>query len=246
MNFADDFTRRLNDRLTSGDPDFTSENAAILSAGIPVIVTVGVIAAGHILTGKRRDNGLWTNPGGHMDAGESPYQAAIREVLEESGIDIAGNPGLRQVNAERIVSHRTGKEFAVLAFMCDMCDIALPTIELDPDQEMSEWRWVPIARYTPELHPNARHAKKDSILEYLGIFEPEDKMNLSTGQQKRLEEVMASEPEHTNGGRFMDYLKDAFAQKNNLTVRSSVERKMKRLAAHVVGDETEEKPSGTA
>lgn len=36
---------------------------------------------------KRFDK--WLPPGGHVDFGENPYQAAIREVQEEAGIDIA-------------------------------------------------------------------------------------------------------------------------------------------------------------
>jgi 8-oxo-dGTP pyrophosphatase MutT (NUDIX family) len=30
----------------------------------------------------------WMPPGGHIEAGENPYQAVIREALEETGIDI--------------------------------------------------------------------------------------------------------------------------------------------------------------
>jgi ADP-ribose pyrophosphatase YjhB (NUDIX family) len=42
-----------------------------------------------ILLVKERSDGLWTLPGGWADVGESPSLAAVREVKEESGFDVA-------------------------------------------------------------------------------------------------------------------------------------------------------------
>jgi ADP-ribose pyrophosphatase YjhB (NUDIX family) len=42
-----------------------------------------------ILLVKERSDGLWTLPGGWADVGDSPSLAAIREVKEESGFDVA-------------------------------------------------------------------------------------------------------------------------------------------------------------
>lgn len=39
-----------------------------------------------VLLTQRTDNGLWCLPGGAMDPGESASEAAIREVLEETGL----------------------------------------------------------------------------------------------------------------------------------------------------------------
>lgn len=43
---------------------------------------------GEVLLEKRADNGRWGLPGGHVDVGESVEQAAIREILEETGIRV--------------------------------------------------------------------------------------------------------------------------------------------------------------
>jgi ADP-ribose pyrophosphatase YjhB (NUDIX family) len=45
--------------------------------------------AGEILLIRRTDNGNWAVPGGAIDLGESVAQAAVRETLEESGIQCA-------------------------------------------------------------------------------------------------------------------------------------------------------------
>lgn len=42
-----------------------------------------------ILTIKRRDVPVWVLPGGALDPGESPEEGIIREVFEESGLNVA-------------------------------------------------------------------------------------------------------------------------------------------------------------
>ena len=41
-----------------------------------------------VLLTRRSDNGRWCLPGGAMDPGESAQEACIREVLEETGLDV--------------------------------------------------------------------------------------------------------------------------------------------------------------
>lgn len=51
-------------------------------------VAVFVIHDGRVLLHRHKRLGLWLPPGGHIDEGELPDQAAIRETLEESGVRI--------------------------------------------------------------------------------------------------------------------------------------------------------------
>lgn len=49
-------------------------------------------AAGRFLLVRRArdpEAGRWTLPGGHVEAGESPASAAVREVAEETGLEVA-------------------------------------------------------------------------------------------------------------------------------------------------------------
>ncbi len=45
-----------------------------------------VVAENHILLMKHLKIGKWVQPGGHIEDGEYPLQAAIRECIEETGI----------------------------------------------------------------------------------------------------------------------------------------------------------------
>ena len=44
--------------------------------------------AGRVLLTKRTDNGQWCLPGGGVDSGESVAEAVIREVFEETGLNV--------------------------------------------------------------------------------------------------------------------------------------------------------------
>jgi 8-oxo-dGTP pyrophosphatase MutT (NUDIX family) len=76
-------TSRMNtiDRLTwPGNPFDEDENVQHVTASAFVISSRGIILHRH-----RRLN-IWVQPGGHVDEGESPEVAAIRETLEETGL----------------------------------------------------------------------------------------------------------------------------------------------------------------
>ena len=51
-------------------------------------VIVVVIEGGRILLTKREDAEIWCLPGGSVEAGESLARAAVREVREETGLEI--------------------------------------------------------------------------------------------------------------------------------------------------------------
>lgn len=46
---------------------------------------------GRVLLQKRGDSGNWGFPGGAIELGETPENAAIRELKEETGLDVVVN-----------------------------------------------------------------------------------------------------------------------------------------------------------
>jgi 8-oxo-dGTP diphosphatase len=60
-------------------------HAPIILPGIMAVVRDG---AGRVLAAKRRDDSLFDVPGGYCDLGETTTAATIREVREETGLDV--------------------------------------------------------------------------------------------------------------------------------------------------------------
>ncbi len=55
---------------------------------VPAASAIVTNHEGKILLHRRSDNDLWALPGGAMEVGESIAETAIREVKEETGLDI--------------------------------------------------------------------------------------------------------------------------------------------------------------
>ena len=45
---------------------------------------------------KHRNGGHWSFPKGHVESGENEYQTALREIKEETGLDVNLRDGFRQ------------------------------------------------------------------------------------------------------------------------------------------------------
>ncbi|HEX4081838.1 MAG TPA: NUDIX domain-containing protein [Acidimicrobiales bacterium] len=78
-------------------PDPCSEAAG------PVHVTASAIVVGRrgTVLHRHRRLGRWLQPGGHVEAGEDPAAAAIRETTEETGLAVAHPPdGPRLVHVD--------------------------------------------------------------------------------------------------------------------------------------------------
>lgn len=56
--------------------------------GVDFTVIVFVVNQGRILLVHHRKENKWLAPGGHIEANETPDEAATREIKEETGLDI--------------------------------------------------------------------------------------------------------------------------------------------------------------
>ncbi|HWV87168.1 MAG TPA: NUDIX hydrolase [Capillimicrobium sp.] len=112
----------------------------------------GVVVRGDetivIVPRRRAANGraVVALPKGHVDPGETPPQAAVREVREEAGVEAELVEKLGDV---RYWYQRDGKRIAkVVAFY--LFDYRSGDVA-DHDAEVEEARWVPLERAAREL-----------------------------------------------------------------------------------------------
>ncbi|HZI97616.1 MAG TPA: NUDIX domain-containing protein [Actinomycetales bacterium] len=67
---------------------FNDPNAPVANSIVPSVTAVVVDNTGDLLLVHKTDNDLWALPGGGVDPGESVSEAVLREVLEETGMDV--------------------------------------------------------------------------------------------------------------------------------------------------------------
>ena len=102
-------------------------------------VGVFVFKEGKFLMGQRRGAhgaGSWSVPGGHLEFNESPEETAIREVREETGLEI-GNVSFAAVTNDVFTDE--GKHYVTLWMKSDWVG-GEPTIT-EPDKFV-EQAWV--------------------------------------------------------------------------------------------------------
>lgn len=110
-------------------------------------------AAGVLLTARstgrslfllRSDDGYWGTPGGHVERGETPYVAMLRELEEETGRVVIDREQLRapvRVGSYLLFFGTVPREF---------------TPQLN--EEHVDWCWASSARPPQPLHPGAVRA----------------------------------------------------------------------------------------
>lgn len=123
--------------------DKGDDKSKLSAAGARRVSTVAVLVDGHLLMGKRRDNGLWTMPGGHADDGESYLQAAVRELREETGIPLLGTELFSIGGGD--TTDLAGKPLGVRAYRCTLKERPSTTMREDPDGEVYRWQWVDVS-----------------------------------------------------------------------------------------------------
>ncbi len=129
---------------------FASMRASPRGWGVGALV---VDAADRVLL--VRENGQWYVPGGRLEAEESPEMGAVREVREETGVDVSLS-GLAGI-AEQTFSHQTTAESFVFRFAMFEATPETTDVADDPglpDESISSVEWhtsVPADTYTRDL-----------------------------------------------------------------------------------------------
>jgi 8-oxo-dGTP pyrophosphatase MutT (NUDIX family) len=97
---------------------------------------------GRVLLGRRADTGIWALPGGIIEPGEEPADAAVREIFEETGV-IAVPEALAAVTVCDQVTYPNGDvvRYLELLFRCRPCGGSARV----NDSESIEVSWHPLS-----------------------------------------------------------------------------------------------------
>lgn len=118
-----------------------------------------------LLVKDRHKNAMWKFPGGLADPGEGIGEAAVREVLEETGVEA-------EFRSVLSVRHQHDMQFgnSDLYFICRLIPKAGTKAEIDKcSHEIADACWMPLERFKKET----RHSMLAIVADMLD--KPEDK-----------------------------------------------------------------------
>src|ERR1700712_3634376 len=130
-------------------------NAPKANSIVPSATAIVTNAAGELLMVHKTDNNLWALPGGGMDPGESISQTVVREVKEETGMDVAvtGLVGI-YTNPGHVIAYDDGevRQQCSVCFTTDLMGGGITT-----SSETSEVKFVQVDRLDDlSINPSMR------------------------------------------------------------------------------------------
>lgn len=148
------------------------------------VAAIAIIHDHHMMMGRRRDSGKFTNPGGHLNPGEDPLRGAVREVKEETGLDL--DPHLFKHIETRIVRKPGGEKIEVHGFRVNLPQKPSTSMVQDPDEEVRRWQWI----------------KLDSDLEHI-----KESLHVPMGDNVLLDNILKDKPMRKHTQKFWDIAK---------------------------------------
>jgi 8-oxo-dGTP pyrophosphatase MutT (NUDIX family) len=136
-----------------------------VSAGGLVVDRAGPTPQGALI-GRldRRGRLLWSLPKGHVEAGESPEEAAVREVQEETGIRGRVLSKLGVIDFWFVAdSHRVHKTVHHYLLEAESGELS------DADIEVDEVAWVPLEDLIQRLAYDTERKLLASLADQLGL-----------------------------------------------------------------------------
>ncbi|MET7603921.1 NUDIX domain-containing protein [Streptomyces avermitilis] len=132
---------------------FRDPNAPKANSVVPSVTAVVCDGAGRLLLIHKTDNDLWALPGGGHDIGERIADTVVREVREETGIDVeVDNISGLYTDPQHVLAYDDGEvrqQFSI-CFRAHVVGGSLRT-----SSESKEVRWIDLADLDGlDIHPS--------------------------------------------------------------------------------------------
>lgn len=114
----------------------------LIRAAGGIVTRVGLAGRVEVAVVYREARGDWTFPKGKLDEGETFEDAAVREVLEETGLRCR----ITRFAGTTNYTHRKGRPKIVAYYLMEVSDG-----EFSPNEEVDELVWVPLAEVHERL-----------------------------------------------------------------------------------------------
>lgn len=155
----------LSEKLRTVRKDYYHSSDAPKANSIHPAAAVALISDNKLLMLKRRDSGNWTMPGGTMEFGESLKDCAVREVLEETGLNVE----IRDIigiytDPKIVVEYSDGEvrqEFSTLYY---------GTVKHGKehiDDESTEYKWVDVAELPNLPMADSQRIRVNDVIRFI-------------------------------------------------------------------------------
>lgn len=136
-------------------PEYIQSLRAKVGRDLLMLPGVGAIvfnAAGDVLLQKRSDFRIWAPIGGILDPGEEPADAAVREVREETGVEVVPER-VSGIYTTPVITYPNGDR-AVFTITCFACRAVRGEPRVNDDESLDVRYFDP--QHLPDLRPDHR------------------------------------------------------------------------------------------
>lgn len=155
----------LSEKLRTVRKDYYHRSDAPKANSIHPAAAVALISNNRLLMLKRSDSGNWTMPGGTMEFGESLKDCAVREVLEETGlnVEICDIIGI-YTDPKIVVEYSDGEvrqEFSALYYG------TVKNGEEHIDDESTEYKWVELTELSNLPMADSQRIRVNDVIRFI-------------------------------------------------------------------------------
>jgi len=123
-----------------------------------------------VLLQRRSDNNLWGLPGGSVEPGESVVEALVREVREETGLEVAATRLVGVYSAPALGQVVTYPDGNVIHYVSSSFECRIVGGELVCGEESLELRWYDPRRLPTDIVAMHRVRIEDALVRQTEAF----------------------------------------------------------------------------